>query len=170
MLKISYSNDILFFILVKSGSFVYDVQLSLDDWKPTTSELKVLSLEMIKFCQKEHPIECLTVSKDLALEIFKSNPHKTQQIPNIAEHNGDKVSLYKVDMHIDISKGPMVPNSNHLGRITVANVIKLDTDISGGPIYRFQGVALPRSILLNHFSYGLLEDRAKILVSDFKII
>lgn len=143
---------------------MYDVQLSLEDWKPTTTELKVLSIEMIKFCQKEYPIECLTVSKDIAVEIFKNNPHKTEQIPSIAEHNDNKVSLYKVDTHIDISKGPMVPNTNHLGRITVANVIKLDTDIPGSPLYRFQGVALPRSIVLNHFAYCLLEERAKTLV------
>lgn len=150
---------------VKSGSFVYDVQLSLDDWEPTTSELKVLSLEMIKFCQKEHIIECLTVSKDLALEIFRSNPHKSEQIPNIAEQNDNKVTLFRVNNHIDISKGPMIPNTSHLGRITVANVVKLNSDIPGGSIYRFQGVALPRSIILNHYAYSLIEERAKTLVN-----
>ncbi|CAH1163828.1 unnamed protein product [Phaedon cochleariae] len=148
---------------VKSGSFVYDVQLSLDNWKPTTSELKVLSIEMIKFCQQELPIECLDVSTDIAFNIFKNNPHKTQQIPNIADHNNDKITLFKAGNHIDISKGPMVPNTNQIGRITVANVIKLDSDIPGGPIFRFQGVALPSSIMMNHFAYGLLEDRARLL-------
>ncbi|CAH1993403.1 unnamed protein product [Acanthoscelides obtectus] len=148
---------------VKSGSFVYDVQLSLDDWKPTVPELKVLSINMIKFCQKEHHLECLDVSKDIALEIFKNNPHKTQQIPDIAEHNGDKITLYKAGPHIDISKGPMIPNTRHMGRITVSNVIKLDTDIPGGPIYRFQGVALPAAITLNHFAYSILEERARNL-------
>nr|XP_023014077.1 39S ribosomal protein L39, mitochondrial [Leptinotarsa decemlineata] len=148
---------------VKSGSFVYDVQLSLDDWKPTTAELKVLSIEMIKLSQKEFPLECLDVSKEIAFDIFKNNPHKTLQIPSIAEHNGDKVTLYRAGQHIDISKGPMIPNTNHLGRITVANVIKLDTDIPGAPIYRFQGVSLPRSLILNHFAYGLLEERARLL-------
>ncbi|KAG5893245.1 hypothetical protein JTB14_013406 [Gonioctena quinquepunctata] len=148
---------------VKSGSFVYDVQLALDDWKPTSSELKVLSIEMIKFCQRELPMECLDVSKDIAFDIFKNNPHKTQQIPDIAEHNGDKITLFRAGTHIDISKGPMIPNTNHLGRTTIANVIKLDTDIQQGPIYRFQGVSLPRSLILNHFAYGLLEDRARLL-------
>ncbi|KAJ8925277.1 hypothetical protein NQ315_009105 [Exocentrus adspersus] len=148
---------------VKSGSFVYDVQLSLDNWTPSTSELKVLSIEMIKFCQQEHPIYCLDVDKDLALDIFKNNPHKTRQIPDIAANHGDKVTIFKAGLHVDISRGPMIPNTNHVGRITVANVIKLDTDIPEGPIYRFQGVSLPKAITLNHFAYGLLEDRAKIL-------
>lgn len=149
---------------MKSGSFVYDVQLPLQDWKPTTAELKVLSLEMIKFCQQEFKIECLTVTKDLALDIFKNNPHKTEQIPNIAEHNDNKITLYKVDKHIDISKGPMIPNTNHLGRITITNVLKVNNVFSDGPIYRFQGVALPKSIVLNHFAYSIIEERGKTLV------
>lgn len=151
---------------VKSGSFIYDIQLGLQNWEPTRSELKVLSLEFIKFCQKGHPIECLTVEKNLALDIFKNNPHKTEQIPDIAAHNGEKITLFKAGQHIDISRGPMLPNTNHLGRITVTNVIKLDTDIKGNPIYRFQGVALPRTIMLNHFAYGLIEERGKILNSS----
>lgn len=149
---------------MRSGSFVYDAQLSLDDWVPTQKELQVLSLEMIKFCQKNYQIQCLDVSTDLALDIFKFNPHKTQQIPDIAAHNGGKVTLYKAGPHIDISRGPMVTSTNHLGRITIANIIKLNTDIEGAPIYRFQGVSLPRCIILNHFAYGLLEERAKKLV------
>ncbi|XP_066145861.1 large ribosomal subunit protein mL39 [Euwallacea fornicatus] len=150
---------------VRSGSFVYDVQLALDNWEPTKSELKVLSIEFIKFCQNEYPIECLDVEKNIALEIFKNNPHKTEQIPDIAAHNGEKVTLFKVGPHIDISRGPMLPNTNHIGRVTVSNVIKLNTDITGTPVYRFQGVALPRDIMLNHYAYSLIEDRARILNS-----
>lgn len=144
---------------------MYDVQLSLDNWTPTTSELKVLSIEMIKFCQQEHPINCLDIDKVLALEMFRSNPHKTKQIPDIAAHNGDKITVFKAGTHIDISRGPMIPNTNHIGRVTITNVIKLDTDIPGGQIYRFQGIALPRAITLNHFAYSLIEDRARTLVS-----
>lgn len=149
---------------VKSGSFVYDIQLGLDNWTPTKSELKVLGLEFIKFCQRDQEIECLDVTENLALEIFKNNPHKTEQIPDIWSKNGGKVTLYKVGPHIDISCGPMLPNTNHVGRITVTNVIKLDTDIKGSPIYRFQGVALPKVIFLNQYAYGLIEERGQILV------
>lgn len=146
---------------VRSGSFVHDVQLSLDNWIPEENELKVLSIEMIKFCQHNHPLHCLDVSVNFALDIFKNNPHKKKQIPDIAANNGGKISLFKVGQHVDISKGPMITNTSHIGRFTVSNVHKLDTDIDGGPIYRFQGVSLPSSIVLDHFSYGLLEERAK---------
>lgn len=166
-LLITFQFLLIDYFIVRSGSFVYDVQLSLENWIPTQNELKVLSLEMIKFCQQGHDILCLDVSTDLALEIFKNNPHKTKQIPDIAAHNEGKITLYKAGYNIDISRGPMVTNTNHLGRITVANAIKLNTDIEGGPIYRFQGVSLPRSIVLNHFAYGLLEERAKKLVFMF---
>ncbi|XP_060529512.1 large ribosomal subunit protein mL39 [Cylas formicarius] len=150
---------------VRSGSFIYDIQLGLTDWKPSQSELKVLSIDFIKFCQNNYPIEYLDVSKEFALEMFQINPHKSQQIPNIAAHNGDKVTLFRAGPHIDISRGPMLPNTGHLGRITVTNVIKLDTDIPGSPIYRFQGVALPKAIILNHFAYGLIENRGRTLNS-----
>lgn len=150
---------------MKSGSFVYDIQLSLDNWTPTEKELKVLSIEMVKFSQNQHDIETLLVDKRLALDIFRKNPHKTEQIPDIAANNNEQVTLFKVGHHVDISRGPMVPNTSHLGRITVTNVIRLDTDIAGAPIYRFQGVALPSAIVLNHFAYSLIEERGRTLVN-----
>lgn len=155
----------MFVLVVRTGSFVYDAQLSLDDWKPTESELRVLSTELIKFCQQNHNIRCLDVTTDFASTMFKNNPHKTKQIPNIAANNGGKITLFKAGHHVDISKGPMITNTNHLGRITITNVFKLNTDLpSGQPIYRFQGVALPRSIVINHFAYNILENRAKKMV------
>lgn len=120
---------------------------------------------MLKFCQGNHPIECLDVDPEFALLLFKNNMHKSEQIPDIAANNNGKVTLFKADKHIDISKGPMLANTSQVGRFTVANVIKLDSDIKGDPIYRFQGVALPKAIILNHFAYGLLEERARKLVS-----
>ena len=31
-------------------------------------------------------------------------------------------------------------------------------------MYRFQGIALPKEMFLNHFAYGILEKRATLLV------
>lgn len=152
---------------VKSGSFVYDVQLSLADWQPTQSELRSLSLQLIRFCQQNHRIQSIEVDEEFALLMFRNNRHKTQQIPDIASNNSGKVTLFKAGTHVDISKGPMMANTNQLGRTTISNVIKLSNATVDGyetaPLYRFQGVALPRSIILNHFAYNLLEERAKRL-------
>ncbi|XP_046385403.1 39S ribosomal protein L39, mitochondrial [Ischnura elegans] len=152
---------------VKSGSFVYDVDLNLEDWKPTQDELRVISAAMVKLThdpshsEDKFKIERLDVSADLAMQMFSDNGHKMKQIPSIAQANGSQVTLYRFQDHIDISRGPMIANSAFIGRCTIAAVHKI---VSGNDhLYRFQGVALPSGIKLNHFSYGILEERARKL-------
>jgi len=93
---------------------------------------------------------------------FQDNPFKSEQIPDIADKNNNKVTLYRLGEHIDISKGPMVGNSGLIGRVSISAVHKL-TDGPVDSLYRFQGVALPTGIQLNHFAYGILENRARKL-------
>lgn len=72
------------------------------------------------------------------------------------------MTLYRLGDHVDISKGPMVGNTGLIGRISMAAVHKvMDGPVDG--LYRFQGIALPKGILLNHFAFGVLENRAKKL-------
>lgn len=72
------------------------------------------------------------------------------------------MTLYRLGDHVDISKGPMISNSSLIGRVTVATVHRLaDGPVDG--LYRFQGIALPKGIMLNHFAYSILENRAKKL-------
>lgn len=64
--------------------------------------------------------------------------------------------------HVEISKGPMISHSGLIGRVTVTAVHQF----ADGPVdnlYRFQGLALPKGIMLNHFAYNILEQRAKKL-------
>ncbi|XP_071447956.1 large ribosomal subunit protein mL39 isoform X2 [Hetaerina americana] len=153
---------------VKSGSFVYDVDLNLNDWKPTKDELRVISAAMVKLThdashsEEKLKIDRLDVKEDLALQMFHDNEHKTKQIPLIASSsNGNLVTLYRFKDHIDISRGPMIANSAFIGRCTIAAVHKIESECSH--LYRFQGVALPCGIKINHFAYGILEERAKKL-------
>lgn len=143
---------------VRSGSFVYDIELDLDNWTPRVDELKLLSLGVINMVTKDYKIECLDVSKELALDMFRENRFKMQQIPNIAEQNNNKVPLYRINNHIDISKGPMISSSSQIGRCTISAVHKIGTNF-----YRVQGVALPHLITLNHYAYHILEERSKKL-------
>ncbi|XP_012283942.1 39S ribosomal protein L39, mitochondrial isoform X2 [Orussus abietinus] len=149
---------------VKSGSFVCDVYLSLPEWQPTDAELRAMSAEFVKLVQAELPVERLEVTESLALEIFQDNPFKVKQIPDIAEHY-KTITLYRIGDHIDISRGPMVGNTNLVGRATVTAVHKIQSD-DVECLYRFQGVALPHGIRLNHYAYKILEDRAKKLNSS----
>ncbi|XP_075238370.1 mitochondrial ribosomal protein L39 isoform X2 [Lycorma delicatula] len=147
---------------VKSGSFVYDVKLGLDDWEPTHDELRMLSAEFVSLARKGLILERLEVTADTALDMFADNAFKVEQIPDIASSNpGNMIVLYRVADHIDISRGPMIANTEFIGRATISAVHQLQTDL--GKLYRFQGVALPTGILLNHFAYGILEERAKKL-------
>ncbi|XP_073973732.1 mitochondrial ribosomal protein L39 isoform X2 [Rhodnius prolixus] len=157
---------------ITSGSFVYDVSLSLDSWKPSPSELRVLSADMVKLASQEIPLERLQVHEDIAKAIFRNNKFKLAQIPNIASGSGGQITLYRMGKHIDISKGPLIANSSLVGRCSVTAVHHIESD--DGPLYRFQGVALPKGIMLNHFAYKILEDRASKLnrsaFSDQKVV
>lgn len=148
---------------IRSGSFIYDVFVDLPEWRPTDSELHAMSALFVKLTNRELRLERLDVPLGVALDIFRDNPFKSQQIPNIAkDSDNDRVPLYRLGDHVDISRGPMVSHSGLMGRVTVSAVHKLaDGPVNG--LYRFQGIALPKGILLNHFAYSILEKRAKKL-------
>ena len=151
----------------------------------------VISAKMHRLAEEELPFERLVVDELKAREIFSSNQHKLKQIPDIAKKSpsGTSVTLYRVKDHIDISSGPMMANTSFLGRrCTIAAVIMILKSIhlyvvlttflityfqkaipfksSGTTVYRFQGVALPKGIFLNHAAFGILEKRASRLVSE----
>ena len=83
---------------VASGSFVADLDLGLPEphsWKPTKEELMVISAQIHRLAEQELPFQRLTIDTDTALAMFEENPHKTGQIPNIADKRG-KLTVYKV--------------------------------------------------------------------------
>ncbi|XP_023323548.1 39S ribosomal protein L39, mitochondrial [Eurytemora carolleeae] len=145
---------------VASGSFVCDVDLKLGhDWTPTKQEMMVFSSIMHKLAEENLPFERLVVDPKLAAEMFKDNKYKSAQIPNIAENYENKITLYKIGDHVDISGGPMVGSTKFLGRrctVPVAHKIS-HNNVS---MYRFQGVALPKDMYLNHVAFHILEERA----------
>ncbi|KAG7165402.1 39S ribosomal protein L39, mitochondrial-like [Homarus americanus] len=150
---------------VRSGSFVYDVDLKITKWEPTKEELRILSGEMVKLAMASHRFERLEVDANLALKIFSDNHFKRNQIPHIAAQSssGNTVVVYRMGTFVEISCGPMISNTSHLGKVSVASVHPIETN--DGQLFRVQGVALPRGFMLNHFSYGLLEKRAQRLNS-----
>nr|CAG4644149.1 EOG090X0A3R [Lepidurus arcticus] len=150
---------------VRSGSFVYDIGLSLNSWQPTKAELRQISAAFSKFCATPFAFERLQVDATLALKMFTDNPFKTEQIPQIASQSddGNSITLYRLGSHIDISKGPMMASTHFVGRSSISAVHPLES--SKNALYRFQGIALPHELYINHFSYGLIEERSKELVS-----
>lgn len=148
---------------VKSGSFVYDIYLNHQDWKPSKEELRTISAEMVKMAANDLKFERLEVVHDLALEIFRECEFKREQLPSISKDGS--VVIYRVGDHIDISRGPMMGSTALLGRCTIGGVFKFGNVDTTGSFYRVQGVALPRDIILNHYAFSILEDRIKEIVS-----
>lgn len=74
------------------------------------------------------------------------------------------VVLYRIGNHIDISRGPMMSGTHHLGRVSITSVHQIQDEIDGCTLYRVQGVALPKDFVINHFAYNILEKRSENLV------
>ncbi|XP_034484262.1 39S ribosomal protein L39, mitochondrial [Drosophila innubila] len=150
---------------IKSGSFVHDIVLGAQNWVPTKAEMRAISAEMVKLAAQDLKIERLEVDQELAKEMFKDSHYKSEQLPSIAQQNQSRVTLYRLGEHIDISRGPMVASTRFLGKCTISAAHKIANEGSSDAYYRLQGVALPTGFSLNHFAYGLLEQRSQKLNS-----
>jgi large subunit ribosomal protein L39 len=151
---------------VRSGSFTHDIALNEGNWRPSIDDLRTLASNMLKLGAAAKKFERLDVSHEIALEMFRDNPFKREQLPSISNSNEGIVTLYRVDDHIDISKGPMMSSSRFLSRCNIAAAHKISSSSDPCNIYRVQGVALPTGFSMSSFAFGILADRAKKLVSD----
>lgn len=66
------------------GSFVYDVDLKIPNWKPSKKELMVFSAAMHKLAEQNLPFQRLDIDASLAREMFRDNQYKAKQISSIA--------------------------------------------------------------------------------------
>lgn len=151
--------------IVRTGSFVHEIALNDSNWQPTQKDLHTLDVEMVKLASEAKRFERLDVSHDVALEIFRENPFKREQLPSISNKNEGIVTLYRVGDHIDISKGPMISSTSFLGRCKIASAHKISTSSESCNLYRVQGVALPSGFTMSSFAFNILIERAKKLVS-----
>lgn len=146
---------------VRSGSFVYNVDLGIENWGPRRDELDVLSGMGRRLATKPHHFERMEVDASVALQMFEDNKYKAEQIPRIAaaSPSGNTVTLYRLLDHVDISSGPMIGSLDHMGRFKVVSVHAMDTSV--GLLYRFQGLAIPSSFSISEFAYHICCERAQ---------
>lgn len=145
---------------IHSGSFVYDVDMSDDNWSHSESDLRSLSALMIKQSYARLMFRRLVVDEQLANKIFADNKHKLSQVSSIARASDDGlITLYRIGKFIDMSRGPVISHTGLLGRCSIMAAHNIDSDF--GRLTRYQGVALPSSTRLKHFTYAILENRAK---------
>lgn len=153
---------------VKSGSFVHDIALKEKDWQPSQQDFRALSLEMSKIGLSDTKIERLEVQHEIAKQIFKENPFKTEQLPTILSHFNGIVPLYRVGDHIDISSGPMMSSTRFIGSVKIVASHKLSDDNDTSNMYRVQGIALPAGFSVSAFAFSnILVPRAMKLVRNF---
>lgn len=145
---------------VRSGCFLYDADLKLPNWNPSSRELQSLSLIGGRLWTTDHQFERLDVPQDVAQQMFEDNQFKSRQIPDIAQSSPDhKVTVYRMGSHIDISRGPLISLSSQIGRFAVEAVHDIEHS-EYGTIQRVQGVALPSDIRMNWWEWDLLRKRA----------
>lgn len=152
---------------VRSGSFIYDAALGLDSkWEPEEQELRAFTKILWDIKNADMPFDRLQVDKEHAKLFFSNNPFKLAQIDSIADSNGGKVVVYRCGGLLDLSVGPMISNTNLIGRITLAAVHPFETNSETykGIFYRFQGVSLPQQLPLSSYLYqNVLISQAKRL-------
>jgi large subunit ribosomal protein L39 len=146
---------------VSSGSFVYDVDIKMIDWKPTQAELNCLSRIATKLQGENILFERLDVDASVALRMFEDNRYKLAQIPQIAAQSptGSTVTVYRLRDHIDITRGPLISTTQQIGRFSVTAAHDIDSP-DFGPLKRIQGLAIPRQLPIHFWSYELLCKRA----------
>uniref|UniRef100_A0A0K8R5D9 Large ribosomal subunit protein mL39 n=1 Tax=Ixodes ricinus TaxID=34613 RepID=A0A0K8R5D9_IXORI len=146
---------------VRSGSFVYNIDLNIENWQPREDELDVLSGMGRRLTAAGHRFERLEVDASLALKIFEDNKYKVEQIPRIASMSatGNSVTLYRLLDHVDISSGPMIGSLDQIWRFKVVAVHPIETSL--GVMYRFQGLAIPNEFTMSEFAFNVCCDRAR---------
>ncbi|XP_022326603.1 large ribosomal subunit protein mL39-like [Crassostrea virginica] len=149
--------------VVEDGYFCCDIDLgSLNSWQPVKEELTALSIVGTKLIKESATFERLDVDQELALEMFKDNKHKCQQIPDIAKSSvtGSQVTLYKLLDYVDIASGPLLESTYHLFQFNITKLFPM-TSSEYGPFVRVHGITMPRALHIHYKAYELLTERAK---------
>lgn len=60
--------------------------------------------------------------------------------------SGNTVVVYRIGEFVEVSRGPMIANTGHLGKVSIVAVHPIET--SEGRLFRVQGVALPKGFMV----------------------
>ncbi len=151
--------------LVKVGSFSYDAKIHLKDWKPSSSDLRCISIGATKLLGENLKFERLQVTLDVAREMFQYNKHKLDHLNEIAAGLEDRnelrrdITVYKLGEFVDVSNGPMIGDTSLMGRFSVTNIYDIESE-KNGLLQRIQGVSIPSQLQLHSWTYNLLVERA----------
>jgi len=112
-------------------------------------ELKTVESKAMEVCKKKYPFQRLVLTKEEALEMFRSNPFKVALITNKVPA-GSLTTVYRCGPLIDLCMGPHLP---HTGKIKAFSATKTSStnwlgQTSNDPLQRIYGIAFPDKSML----------------------
>lgn len=148
---------------LEGGSFFCDVEISnLEDWQPKPEELNAMTSLLWQEVQKGYNIEPLSVNVELAQQMFADNRYRLAYIQSKA--SSDPLNVYRLGDHLELCDEPLIGSVAQINNIFVTSVHRVPPVADGRPsLYRFQGIALPKQIHLNSYSFSLIKERSKQL-------
>jgi threonyl-tRNA synthetase len=141
-----------------NDGFYYDAYMG----KHTISEDDTKKVEAAAgdVCKKKYEFQRLVLTKDQALDMFESNPFKTNLIRNKVP-NGSLTTVYRCGPLIDLCMGPHIPNT---GKIKAFATVKTSStnwlgQVTNDPLQRVYGIAFPDKAQLKQWK--LFQEQAK---------
>ncbi|CAH1796263.1 unnamed protein product [Owenia fusiformis] len=146
---------------VKSGSFIYDVDLKMPNWKPTKMELNVLSRLGGRLQYEDLRFERLEVDASIAQKMFEDNRFKKVQVEQIAakSDSGSSITLYRMGDHIDMTGGPLISHTGQINRFAVTGIHEIESP-DYGALQRVQGIIIPANLSIHYWTFEWLAERA----------
>ncbi|VDN02346.1 unnamed protein product [Thelazia callipaeda] len=131
-------------------AFATDVQLI----GPSKGDLFALTEKAVgEFIRKPLTIEPLFVSLEFALDVFASNVCKQEMVHEMKHQNENGqlgVVIYQMSDFVDITYGPLIPCTAHIGKFAITKVENEKSD------YRFIGVSIPRELRCSSYSWDII--------------
>lgn len=136
--------------------FYYDF-----DHAPFTPEdLEAIEKRMIELAEKNQEIHREELTREQALELFKSNPYKLEMIREMPE--GEQLSAYRQGEFIDLCRGPHLISTSPIKAIKVLKIAGAywRGDASNPQLQRIYAITFPdRKLLKAHLA--MLEEAAR---------
>ncbi|KAK0412057.1 hypothetical protein QR680_006012 [Steinernema hermaphroditum] len=140
---------------VKSGSFIFDATIKgLKKWEPTVEDLQILTKRVRStIVEPQRKFDLLRVPVQFAEELF-GNERISAEVKLDINAEGD-IAVYCLGDLVDITNGPVIPNTGLIGKYEVAAVEHI-----GDETYRFKGVSLPRVQPSSSYTWNILVNTA----------
>ncbi|CAF1023625.1 unnamed protein product [Adineta ricciae] len=151
----------------QAGSFAYDAQLNIGDWKPTRDDLRCLSVQAYKLRDRDLRFERLDVTQSVAEEMFAYDRFKLAQIPHMLRlvtptDTQPRLSVYRMgDCHVDITRGPLISSTKQIGRFEFSAIHSIDVPSYNETMHRVQALSIPAQLHLHYWTFDYLLERAK---------